>query len=77
MPHHCNEMPQHFNEMPQHCNEMSQLSLSSSSAFPQHFSGLSGPYFTTEDISSDLFLKKSTVFFVKMSAQNFHTLYSE
>ena len=47
MPQHCNEMPQTCNEMPQHCNEMPQLSLSSSSAFPQHFSGLSGPYITT------------------------------
>ena len=47
MPQHCNEMPQHCNEMPQHCNEMPQLFLSSSSAFPQHFSGLTGPYITT------------------------------
>ena len=47
MPQLCNEMPQLCNEMPQHCNEMPQLSLSSSSAFPLHFSGLSGPYITT------------------------------
>ena len=40
-------MPQHCNEMPRHCNEMPQLSLSFSSAFPQHFPGFSGPYITT------------------------------
>ena len=47
MPQYCNEMPQHCNEMPQHCNEMPQLSLSLASAFPQHFSGFTGPYITT------------------------------